>query len=328
MREQLSGIHHVTAIASDPQANVDFYVGVLGLRLVKRTVNFDDPGTYHLYYGDRAGSPGTIMTFFPWPASPRGKVGTGQVGATAFSIPKDGVAYWQDRLARHNVVVQDSVVRFEERVLPFEDPDGLPLELIAAEHDPRPGWPDGPVAPLHAIRGFHSVTLLERSGDACEPTTSLLTSMDFPLLHKDGDRFRYAAGADADRAPHAGAPGTLVDVLCRGGLPPGRIAAGTVHHVAWRTLDDAQQLAWRRRIAEMGIGVTDVRDRQYFRSIYFREPGGVLFEIATDPPGFTADESLERLGTELKLPPWLESRRGALERSLPAIRLPELVRDS
>lgn len=328
MREQLRGIHHVTAIASDPQANVDFYVGVLGLRLVKRTVNFDDPGTYHLYYGDRAGSPGTIMTFFPWPGSPRGQVGTGQVGATAFSIPKDGVAYWQDRLARHNVVVQDPVVRFEEQVLPLEDPDGLPLELIAAEHDPRPGWPDGPVALSHVIRGFHSVTLLEQGGDACEPTTSLLTSMGFRLLHKDGDRFRYAAGADADGAPHAGAPGTLVDVLCRGGLPPGRIAAGTVHHVAWRTPDDAQQLAWRRRIAEMGIGVTDVRDRQYFRSIYFREPGGVLFEIATDPPGFTADESLDRLGTDLKLPPWLESRRAALERSLAPLRLPEFVRDS
>ena len=328
MTEQLSGIHHVTAIASDPQMNVDFYVGVLGLRLIKRTVNFDDPGTYHLYYGDRTGSPGTIMTFFPWPGAPRGLVGTGQVGATGFSIPKDGFTYWQERLARHNVVAKDPLIRFEERVLAFEDPDGLPLELIAAENNPRPGWPDGPVPQTRAIRGFHSVTLLERGGDACEPTKSLLASLGFRLRQQDGNRFRFAAGAETDGAVPAGGPGGLVDVLCGAGLPLGQIAAGTVHHVAWRTPDDAQQLAWRQRIAGLGIGVTEVRDRQYFRSIYFREPGGVLFEIATDPPGFTTDESLERLGADLKLPPWLESRRAALERSLPPIRIPEFVRDS
>ncbi|MGH2375077.1 MAG: ring-cleaving dioxygenase, partial [bacterium] len=254
MGEQLSGIHHVTAIASDPQINVDFYVGVLGLRLIKRTVNFDDPGTYHLYYGDRAGSPGTIMTFFPWPGAPRGQVGTGQVGVTAFSIPKDGVTYWQDRLASHNVVVAGPVTRFEEPVLAFSDPDGLPLELVAAENDPRTGWPDGPVPPARAVRGFHSVTLLERSGGACEPTTSLLASMGFRLRHQDGDRFRFAAGADAQVAAVAGAPGTLVDMVCRAGLPLGQIAAGTVHHVAWRTPDDAQQLVWRKRIPGFGIG--------------------------------------------------------------------------
>lgn len=328
MHEQLRGIHHVTAVASDPQMNVDFYVGVLGLRLIKRTVNFDDPGTYHLYYGDRAGSPGTIMTFFPWPGSPRGQVGTGQVGVTGFSIPKGVFTYWQDRLARHTVVVKDPLIRFDEQVLAFEDPDGLPLELIAAENDPRPGWPDGPVPHAHAIRGFRSVTLLERGGGACEPTKSLLASLGFRLRHQDGERFRFTAGAEADGAALAGGPGGFVDVLCVTGLPSGQIAAGTVHHVAWRTPDDARQLAWRRRIAEMGIAVTEVRDRQYFRSIYFREPGGVLFEIATDPPGFATDEPIERLGADLKLPPWLESRRAALERSLPPIRVPEFVKDS
>ncbi len=333
MNPHLTGIHHVTAVASDPQGNVDFYVGVLGLRLIKRTVNFDDPGTYHLYYGDGAGSPGTIMTFFPWPGAPRGRVGTGQVGVTSFSIPKGAVSYWQDRLARHDVDVEKPTSRFGEEVLAFSDPDGLPLELIAAAHDARAGWPDGPVSPPYAIRGFHSVTLLERGGDGCEPTKSLLASMGFRSTGQDGDRFRFAAASDGDGtvsapATPAGAPGGLVDVLCRPGLPLGQIAAGTVHHVAWRTPDDAQQQAWRKRIAGFGIGVTEVRDRQYFRSIYFREPGGVLFEIATDPPGFTTDEFLVRLGTALKLPPWLESRRAALERSLPPIRLPVAVSES
>ncbi|MGH2406221.1 MAG: ring-cleaving dioxygenase [bacterium] len=322
MNPHLAGIHHVTAVASDPQGNVDFYVGVLGLRLIKRTVNFDDPGTYHLYYGDGAGSPGTIMTFFPWPGAPRGKVGAGQVGVTSFSIPKGAVSYWQDRLAQRGVEVEDPAPRFGEQAIAFADPDGLPLELIAAVHDPRAGWLHGPVPAGNAIRGFHGVTLLERGEDRCAPTQSLLASMDFRLLHQDGDRYRYTADGSDGTPSTAG----LVDVLCRPGLPLGQIAAGTVHHVAWRTPDDAQQLAWRQRIRELGIGVTEVRDRQYFRSIYFREPGGVLFEIATDLPGFTTDEPLDRLGTDLKLPPWLESRRAALERALPPIRIPEAVK--
>jgi glyoxalase family protein len=323
MTPHLPGIHHVTAIASDPQRNVDFYAGTLGLRMIKRTVNFDDPGTYHLYYGDAVGTPGTIMTFFAWPGARRGRVGTGQVGVTSFSIPERSFDYWQDRLVRDGVDVAALAARFAERVDDFRYPDGLPLELIATVvNDPRQGWRDGPVPHGHAIRGFHGVTLLERGGGACEPTKSLLTALGFRLVRQEDDRFRFAAGADG------AASGALVDILCRPGLPLGQIAAGTVHHVAWRTQDDAQQEAWRQRILASGIDVTPVRDRQYFRSIYFREPGGVLFEIATDAPGFTIDESPERVGTGLMLPPWLESRRAQLERTLPPLRLPEVVRES
>jgi glyoxalase family protein len=307
----------VTAIASDPQANVDFYVAVLGLRLIKRTVNFDDPGTYHLYYGDGVGSPGTIMTFFPWPGATRGQVGTGQVSVTAFSIPPDSLDFWQERLTQHRVAFAGPGVRFDEQVVSFADPDGLPLELVAgAAADDRRGWIDGPVPSQHAIRGFFGVTLAEQgSGEGCRQTAALLTDgLDFRLVGRAGDRSRYAMGE--------GHPGALVDVLCLAGASRGRIAAGTVHHVAWRTPDDGQQLAWRQRLSRFGMDVTPVRDRQYFHSIYFREPGGVLFEIATDPPGFTLDEPVDQLGHSLKLPAWLEARRSMLKSALPPLRLP------
>ncbi len=319
MIPQISGIHHVTAIAGDPQQNVDFYAGVLGLRLVKLTVNFDDPGTYHLYYGDGLGSPGTIMTFFPWPGAPRGIVGLGQVGVTAFSIPTGALDFWRQRLESHGITVQGTDVRFDEQVLVFDDPDGLPLELVGGGEDVRPGWERGPVPAEHAIGGFHSVALAERGPrEASERTTSLLTqSMNVRLVAEQADRLRYAMGD--------GRPGAIVDVLLTA-APRGQNAAGTVHHVAWRTPDDTHQTAWRERIAEAGVDVTPVRDRQYFRSIYFREPGGVLFEIATDPPGFATDESPEYLGERLMLPPWLESKRGVIERSLPPLRLPQVTR--
>ncbi len=323
MTPVLSGIHHVTAIASSPQQNVDFYVGVLGLRLIKRTVNFDDPGTYHLYYGDAGGSPGTILTFFPWPGAPRGRVGTGQVSVTSFAIPEHSVGFWQERLARDGVSARGPSAHFDERVLSFEDPDGLPLELVAhPADDGRTGWEDGPVPREHVIRGFYGVTMAEDGpGAGCEHTTTLLTNaLGFRLVGEAGNRMRFAMGA--------GGPGALVDVLCLPGAPRGQVAVGTVHHVAWRTPDDAQQALWRERIGGSGIDVTPVRDRQYFHSIYFREPGGVLFEIATDPPGFTVDESKERLGARLMLPPWLEPRRAQLERTLPPLRLPEVVRGS
>lgn len=316
MTPQIPGIHHVTAIASDPQSNVDFYTGVLGLRLIKRTVNFDDPGTYHLYYGDGVGSPGTVMTFFPWPGAPRGRVGTGQVSVTAFAIPSDSVGFWQERLKKVGVALDGPKARFDEQVLSFEDHDGLPLELVASAGDDRPGWPDGPVPLQHAVRGFFGVTLAEPGpGETCEPTIALLTrGLGFRLVRESGNRSRYAMGG--------GRQGALLDVQCLPGAPRGQIAVGTVHHVAWRTPDDEQELAWRQQLREYGMDVTPVRDRQYFHSIYFREPGGVLFEIATDPPGFTLDEPLDRLGSSLKLPPWLESRRDLLERMLPPLRLP------
>jgi glyoxalase family protein len=317
MTRQIPGIHHVTAIAGDPQRNIDFYTGVLGLRLVKLTVNFDDPGTYHLYFGDVAGGPGTALTFFPWAGARRGRAGNGQVGAIAFSIPANSLEYWQRRLVEFGVTTSLPDNRFGETALVLADPDGLRLELAAhaAAPDATP-WADGPVPAEVAIRGFHSVTLWEAE---LEPTARLLTeTLGFAPVGEEGPRARFKMSGTR--------PGTLVDILHRPGQPAGIGGAGTVHHVAWRTPTDAEQLAWQRDIAMQGYHVTPVQDRQYFHSIYFREAGGVLFEIATDPPGFTLDEPLAALGAGLKLPPWFEPRRAEIERVLPPLRLPEANR--
>jgi glyoxalase family protein len=309
----LGGIHHITAIAGDPQQNVDFYAGILGLRLVKRTVNFDDPGTYHLYFGDELGHPGTILTFFPWPGAPRGRHGVGQATVVSFSVPHDSLGFWEERLKSRAITFEMLDSPFDEPTLEFADPDGLRLELVA---DSRSGlgdpWTGGSVPVAQAIRGFHSVALLEH---AYNDTEVLLTDvMGFRLAHAVGHRRRYAAGD--------GGLATYVDVVSAPDASPGQVAVGTVHHVAWRAATDEAQQTWRRRLLEAGLNVTPVRDRQYFRSIYFHEPGGVLFEIATDPPGFTIDETPEALGSKLRLPPWLEPQREALEARLPALRLP------
>ncbi|MDR7485990.1 MAG: ring-cleaving dioxygenase [Armatimonadota bacterium] len=319
MDPQILGIHHVTAIASDPQANLDFYAGVLGLRLVKRTVNFDDPGTYHLYYGDGVGTPGTLMTFFPWPGAPRGQVGAGMVSATAFAIPPGALPFWQARLRAHGVIVEEPGVRFDGDVLTFTDPDGLPLELVTdGTADDARAWTGGPVPPQAALRGVHSVTLTVAGlGEDCGSTRAVLERLGWQVAAQVGARTRYVLGA--------GGPGATLDLVCAPAAPRGQYAAGTVHHVAWRTPDDAHQSGWRERVREAGLDVTPVQDRQYFRSIYFREPGGVLFEIATDPPGFTVDESPEMLGSGLRLPPWLEPMRPRLERTLPPLRSPEVT---
>lgn len=313
MGKQIPGIHHVTAIASDPQRNVDFYTRVLGLRLVKLTVNFDDPGTYHLYYGDETGRPGTILTFFPWLRVGRGRRGAGQVAVTSFSVPQGSLNYWQQQLQRHGVTLGPRQKRLDEEALAFLDPDWMRLELVA-----HPGaealapWQGGPVPAEHSIRGFHGVTLWE---NRLGPTGDLLTgTLGFRLAEEDGPRYRF-------RAPSPG-PGTVVDVLHLPEEEQGRQGAGIVHHVAYRTPDDEQQLAWQQEIGRAGLHVTPVMDRQYFRSIYFREPGGVLFEIATDPPGFGRDEAVEELGTRLRLPPWLEPRRAAIQSALPQLALP------
>jgi glyoxalase family protein len=316
MPSPIPGIHHVTAIATDAQTNLDFYTGVLGLRLVKRTVNFDDPGTWHLYYGDATGRPGTILTFFPWPLARRGSRGAGQATATAFAVPAGSLDFWRRRLAGEGIVVDDPHRRFDEEVLTFLDPDGLKLELV---EDPgaagRPPWADGPLPDRHAVRGFHSVTLAERRLAA---TADLLTAgLGFRPAGEEGRRFRFAAGGTA-----AGEAGSRVDLVVSPEEPPGRVAAGTVHHVAWRTADDAAQLAWRADLLARGLGVTPVQERQYFRSIYFREPGGVLFEIATDGPGFTLDEPAAELGSALRLPPWLEPRRDRIAAALPPLAAP------
>jgi glyoxalase family protein len=308
---QTTGIHHVTAISGGPQRNVDFYAGTLGLRLVKKTVNFDDPETYHLYYGDGAGSPGTIMTFFPWAHAPGGRIGAGQLVVTSFSIPISSLGYWTERLVKKGVRFERPSDRFGDTVLSFEDPDRLRLELVAAEEG-RPGWSGGPVQAEHSVRGFHHVAL---AVEAPERTAGLMTdSLGFRRVDEAEGWIRLSAGE--------GGPGELVDVVNAASFPHGSLGVGTVHHVAFRVPDEDTQLAVRAEISALGYSVTPVLDRNYFRSIYFREPGGVLFEIATDPPGFTIDEAPEHLGEDLKLPPWLETRRDRLVEVLPSLRVP------
>lgn len=313
MSREILGIHHVTAVASHPQRNLDFYTQVLGLRLVKLTVNFDDPGTYHFYFGDEVGQPGTILTFFPWPGARRGRRGNGQVAVTSFSIPEGALGYWRQHLKQHGVSVGEPSRRFDEEALVFIDPDGMQLELVA--HQGTGGdtlWEGGPVPTQYAIRGLRNVTMWEGN---VKRTAELLTqTLGFRPLGEAGGRFRFQAGSNA--------PGTLVDVIHRPHGERGWGGAGTVHHVAWRTPNDQEQLAWQEEIGQLGLHVTQVMDRQYFRSIYFREPGGVLFEIATDSPGFTFDEPRERLGQELKLPPWLEPQRADIKQILPKLSLP------
>ena len=313
MTQQIAGLHHVTAIARDPQANADFYVRVLGLRLVKKTVNFDDPGTYHLYYGDEIGRPGTILTFFPWPMARLGSQGAGQATVTAFSIPEASLGFWAERLTRLGVEIDRPHPRFGAEVLALRDPDGLRLELVAQTGDERAPWTGGPVPEAMAIRGFESVTLTEWNP---EVTADLLTrTMGFTRIAEEGNRLRFAAGQ--------GGPGTQLDLLAAPAAPRGVVSAGTVHHIAFRTESDAAQIHWQHQLAEAGLRVTPVQDRQYFHSIYFREPGGVLFEIATDAPGFTFDEPNASLGSGLKLPPWLEASRPRIEETLPPLTLPE-----
>ncbi|MBP2367457.1 ring-cleaving dioxygenase [Pseudonocardia parietis] len=308
-----AGLHHVTAIAADPQENVDFYTRVLGLRLVKQTVNFDDPGTYHLYYGDSAGSPSSILTFFPWRGIPAGRNGTGLTTATAFGVPPESIGWWQTRLGALGVDADAPVDRDGTEVLTLRDPHGLVLDLVASPGDQRSGWDGVSGIPAeHAVRGLHSVTLSE---SLTEPTQRMLTELlGMALSGESGDRSRFAmAGGEA---------GALVDVA-GSTAARGLQAGGTVHHVAFRAPDRATQGSWRRRLVAAGLEVTEILDRQYFTSIYFREPGGVLFEIATDAPGFTVDEPLLTLGKALKLPPWLEPSRSQIEHALPTLKLPE-----
>jgi glyoxalase family protein len=307
---QLLGLHHITAIAADPKTNLDFYTRVLGLRFVKKSVNQDDPGTYHLYYGDNVGSPGTALTFFPWQGLRRGRPGTGQAYATAFSIPAASLAYWQKRLAELKVATEPVETRFGDQVLAFADPDGMRLELVAtAEADPRTPAPSTDVPAEHGIRGFHSSTLALT--DALPTATMLTKIMDYRLQAQEGHRARYTVAA--------GGPGTYVDLFTDPKLPRGLNGAGTVHHIAFRVADDAQHRAAHELLESAGVGVSPVIDRAYFKSIYYREPAGVLFEIATDQPGFAIDESVETLGQKLSLPPRLEPHRAEIEAALPKL---------
>jgi glyoxalase family protein len=313
MSIKTSGLHHVTAIGGNPQRNADFYLRTLGLRLVKTTVNFDDPGTYHLYYGDQSGKPGSLITFFPWPDAPSGRIGTGQATTTAFSVPEASIGWWQQHLTAHGVETSQIRNADNEETLTFRDPDGLQLALVAhPQGDPRDPWDTKLVPAEHAVRGLHSVTLSVSAEDA---TAGMFTDgLGLAFQRQDGNRFRFEAGE--------GGPGALVDVLVTPDAPRGLVAAGTVHHVAWRAPDEPTQAAWREELVDKGVHVTSILDRQYFRSIYFREPGGTLLEVATDAPGFAIDEPLLELGRALKLPPWLELRREEIEGMLPKLNLP------
>lgn len=302
----IAGIHHITAVASSAAENLQFYTRVLGLRLVKKTVNFDDPYTYHLYYGDESGHPGTILTFFPWERLPRGKPGAGMVTAIAFAVPEASMEYWRRRLAGIDIDCRTDT-RFGAPVIRFGDPHGLPLELIG-----EPSSAAGQGVAATAITGFHSATVLLNRIAA---TQELITAaMAMGLAAQEDNRYRFAM-----QDPHA--PGHLIDLVEDPSADTGRPGGGTVHHIAFRTPDSRQQLAWQQRLRRRGLGVTEVRDRKYFQSIYFHEPGGVLFEIATDPPGFTVDEDLRQLGAALQLPDRIEPLRGRIERQLPPLAL-------
>jgi glyoxalase family protein len=306
-----AGIHHITAICGDPARNVAFYTDVLGLRMVKKTVNFDDPGTYHLYYGDGQGSPGTILTFFPWAGAHPGRRGAGEASGTAFAIPPAAVSFWLDRLAVRNIPHEMPVQRFGETVITFSDPDGMTLELVAQPSVADSlGWSNGDVPEQHAIRGFAGITIWSPVPDV---TGAVLSVMGYAEGAKDGEITRWSTGQ----------PGLAINIDVRDASSVTRhqSGAGTVHHVAYRAADDAAQAAMAEALRARGMQVTEQLDRNYFRSVYFREPGGTLFEIATDAPGFAVDEPQDKLGETLMLPEWLEPRRKAIEAALPSLKL-------
>jgi glyoxalase family protein len=306
---QLHGIHHITAIGSDPQRNVDFYTQILGLRFAKRTVNFDDPSTYHLYFGDRTGRPGTAITFFAWPGARRGTRGTGQVIAASFAIPSGSIDYWKSRFEEHHVFCEQLPSRFEAAAIRLTDPDGLVLELIeSVQLDDVDLKYKSEVPRKFAIHGFHAPTLEVQQAKATE---KLLKNLGFELTAEEKSRRRFSLNSKS-----ASAQLDLVE------CPDGQFgvnSAGTVHHIAFRCADEKEQLRWRNQLIELGLHVTPVIDRFYFHSIYFREPGGILFEIATEGPGFTVDEPVEHLGENVKLPPQYEEHRAEIERVLPPI---------
>lgn len=314
MAKKISGIHHITAIVGDAQQNVDFYAGVLGLRLTKKTINFDDPGTYHLYFGNSEGEPGTIMTFFPWGNAYRGKIGDGQVGVTAFAVPPGSLDFWKKRLTKFGVPFTENE-RFDEQYIGFEDPHGLLLELVERSGGNNSSWDFGEITGETAIKGFAGALLFSANA---EKTWELLESvMGLEKVGEEGNIIRFKSTAEI---------GNIVDVMTeRQGT--GQMGVGTVHHIAWRAEDDADQLDWKEKIENWRLGVTPVQDRNYFNSIYFREYGDILFEIATDPPGFAVDEPVESLGQELKLPPQYEQFRKRLSQELPPLRVRTLDED-
>lgn len=307
----ITGIHHVTALASDAQGNLDFYTGILGLHFVKRTVNFDAPEVYHFYYGDQQGSPGSILTFFPYQGLVRGRQGKGMANTTAFSVPASSLDFWLGRLKRFQVSYKAPQERFgQETVVYFEDRDGLGLELVFNDRDTREGSTSGHIPAEHAIRGFYQVEIWE---EGYERTAGLLTEqLDHKLIAEQANRFRFAA------SDH---PGSYIDILCAPDSMRGLAGSGTIHHIAFATADRTSQEEVRMKIIKRMLNPTPVIDRDYFTSVYFREPGGVLFEVATEGPGFAVDESPDHLGESLKLPAQYEPYRKQLEKELTPIKL-------
>lgn len=314
MRQRTSGIHHVTAFVRDAQATVDFYSGVLGLRLVKKTINFDAPEVYHLYFGNEAGSPGTVMTFFPWPTSRKGRIGAGQVGITSYVVPEGSLAFWKARFEKFGIPTV-SASRFGEELVQLEDPDGLRIELVAREAGPASQWAFGGVPAGKAIKGFGGAVLFSaapaRTGAVLEQV------MGLTKLGEEAGYARYQAAGDL---------GNVIDLNVEP-MAGGAGGAGTVHHIAWRAADDEDHARWRKIVEEHGFQPTPFVDRQYFNAIYFREEGGILFEIATDPPGFARDEPAETMGEKLMLPEWYEPHRAAIEQGLPPIEVRVLEGD-
>lgn len=310
MDYKIPGLHHITAIAGNAKRNFDFYTRAMGLRLVKKTVNFDDPGTYHFYYADEKGTPGTILTFFPWEMIQRGKAGAGMATEIGYAVPEGSLSAWEERLKKNNAVVTGKGEHFGESYLKFEDPDGLKLSLIIPEiPDSREPWRTAEVHSGMATRGFHSVTLTLRNKEA---TASVLTDI-LGYKHEGNEKncFRFRTDAVEN--------GSLIDIVEDPGAPRGINAGGTIHHIAFRVKDEDIQMKMRKKIVDHGFEITPKIDRNYFFSLYFREPGGVLFEIATDNPGFTVDEPLTDLGTTLRLPPQYELRRREIEKVLPLL---------
>ena len=314
MTLQTAGIHHITAFAGNPQENVDFYAGILGLRMIKKTVNYDAPDIYHLYFANEKGNPGTAMTFFPAEGSRIGRVGAGQVGYTTFAIPEGSLPFWQARLKKFNIPIEPHN-RFEEKFLRFKDWDGLQLELVERPDVPASKWSFGGVPSEHAIKGFGGAVLFSlKSGSTIKTLEKVL---GFQRIQEEGEYIRFRAPGDF---------GNLVDVYT-GPMAQGSGGAGTIHHIAWRTADQQEQENWRALVIEQGHQPTPIIDRQYFQSVYFRERGGILFEIATDGPGFTVDEPQEYLGEKLVLPPWYEAKREEIENQLDPVEVRVLEAD-
>lgn len=307
MENRILGLHHITAIADNAKRNLDFYTKVLGVRLVKKTVNFDDPGTYHFYFGNETGTPGTILTFFPWEGIGKGTNGSGLATHIGYSVPKGSLEFWKNRFQQFNISFQEGEI-FGEKLISFNDPDGLQLQFIeSSTPDDRKVWTTDDIKDENALKGFHNITLTLKKAD---PTIKVLTDIfGYDLQKQEGERYRFATDA-IDTA-------NLVDIIENDKIPAGRNAGGTNHHVAFRVKDDQVLMEFREKVMSAGLSITPKIDRDYFYSLYFREPGGVLFEIASDNPGFTVDEPLNELGQGLKLPKQYEAMRGQIEESLP-----------